>query len=170
MTKLPELQAKRKLYADAQTSPDPDAFPPVRREKPPKRGPGPDPAQGQGGAASCGRRDQRGAPGPPGAGAGRAAPEARLAAMDAKWWMIAQFDSAVVSMPDGASAAWYRRDKDEFGDLLRRTVDIHQRLYREWPALACRYRRSLPDIVSPEQWAKTFEAASPDATTDRERS
>ncbi len=37
LTKLPELQAKRKQYADAQTSPDPDAFPPVRREKPPKR-------------------------------------------------------------------------------------------------------------------------------------
>jgi galactofuranosylgalactofuranosylrhamnosyl-N-acetylglucosaminyl-diphospho-decaprenol beta-1,5/1,6-galactofuranosyltransferase len=80
--------------------------------------------------------------------------------MDAKWWMIAQFDSVVVSMPDGTSAAWYRRDKDEFGDLLRRTVEIHQRLYREWPALARHYQQALPDITSPEQWAKTFEASA----------
>ncbi len=92
-------------------------------------------------------------------------PEARLAAMDAKWWMIAQFDSVVVSMPDGTSASWYQRDRDEFGDLLRRTVEIHQRLYREWPALARRYRQALPDIVSPEQWAKTFEAAAGGVTT-----
>ena len=87
-------------------------------------------------------------------------PEARLAALDAKWWMIAQFDSVVVSMPDGASASWYHRDKDEFRDLLRRTVEIHQRLHREWPGLARRYRQALPDIVSPEQWAKTFESSS----------
>ena len=61
--------------------------------------------------------------------------------------MIAQFDSVVVSMPDGTSAAWYHRDKAEFQDLLRRTVEIHQRLYREWPALARRYRQAMPDIV-----------------------
>jgi galactofuranosylgalactofuranosylrhamnosyl-N-acetylglucosaminyl-diphospho-decaprenol beta-1,5/1,6-galactofuranosyltransferase len=66
----------------------------------------------------------------------------------------------VVSMPDGTSASWYHRDKDEFGDLLRRTVEIHQRLYREWPRLARDYRQALPDIVSPEQWAKTFEASA----------
>jgi galactofuranosylgalactofuranosylrhamnosyl-N-acetylglucosaminyl-diphospho-decaprenol beta-1,5/1,6-galactofuranosyltransferase len=41
-------------------------------------------------------------------------------------------------------------------------VDIHQRLYREWPSLARRYRQALPDIVSPEQWAKTFEISSGD--------
>jgi galactofuranosylgalactofuranosylrhamnosyl-N-acetylglucosaminyl-diphospho-decaprenol beta-1,5/1,6-galactofuranosyltransferase len=94
-------------------------------------------------------------------------PEARLAAMDAKWWMIAQFDSAVVSMPDGTSASWYRRDKDEFSSLLRRTVEVHQRLYREWPQLARQYRRALPDITSPEQWAKTF-AGEPSQTEERQ--
>ena len=77
--------------------------------------------------------------------------------MDAKWWMIAQFDSVVVSMPDGTSASWHQRDRAEFQDLLRRTIDIHQRLHREWPALARRYRQALPDIVSTDQWAKTFE-------------
>ena len=159
MTKLPALQAKRKQYADAQTTPDPEAFPPVRRQKPPKRGQDPTLPKSKPGqllaAVTSAVRQAR-----PVRALAERYPEARLAAMDAKWWMIAQFDSVVVSMPDGTSASWYRRDRDEFGDLLRRTVEIHQRLYREWPTLARRYRQALPDIVSPDQWSKTFEAAS----------
>ncbi|HYO38270.1 MAG TPA: glycosyltransferase [Nocardioidaceae bacterium] len=163
-TKLPQLQAKRRQYADAQTSADPDAFPTVRREKPPKRGQDPTLPKGRAGqlvaAATSAVRQLR-----PIRSLAERHPEARLAAMDARWWMIAQFDSVVVSMPDGTSASWYQRDKDEFGDLLRRTVEIHQRLYREWPALARRYRQALPEIVSPEQWAKTFEASARGTTT-----
>ena len=45
-------------------------------------------------------------------------------------------------------------------DLMRRTVEIHQRMYREWPELAQRYRDALPEITSPEQWRKTFDAAA----------
>jgi galactofuranosylgalactofuranosylrhamnosyl-N-acetylglucosaminyl-diphospho-decaprenol beta-1,5/1,6-galactofuranosyltransferase len=169
-TKLPQLQAMRKAYADAQTSADPDAFPPVRREKPPKRGQDPTLPKGKVGQTLAAVTSAVRQALPVRALAERF-PEARLAAMDAKWWMIAQFDSVVVSMPDGTSASWYRRDKDEFGDLLRRTVEIHQRLYREWPTLARHYRQALPDVVSPEQWAKTFEASGPDPdiNTDRER-
>jgi galactofuranosylgalactofuranosylrhamnosyl-N-acetylglucosaminyl-diphospho-decaprenol beta-1,5/1,6-galactofuranosyltransferase len=156
-TKLPQLQAMRKQYADARTSPDPDAFPPVRREKPPKKGQDPTLPKGRVGqlvaAATSAVRQTL-----PVRTLADRFPEARLAALDAKWWMIAQFDSVVVSMPDGASAAWYHRDKSEFGDLMRRTVEIHQRLYREWPSLARHYRQALPDVVSPEQWAKTFES------------
>ena len=156
LTKLPELQAKRKEYADAQTSPDPEAFPPVRREKPPKRGQDPTQPKGKLGqlvsAATAAVRQTR-----PVRELAARHPEAALAAMDAKWWMIAQFDSVVVSMPDGTSASWHQRDRAEFQDLLRRTIDIHQRLHREWPALARRYRQALPDIVSTDQWAKTFE-------------
>ncbi len=64
------------------------------------------------------------------------------------------------------------RHATEFRDLLRRTVEIHQRLHREWPALARRYRQALPDIVSPDQWAKTFEHSASrggDVTTQSER-
>jgi galactofuranosylgalactofuranosylrhamnosyl-N-acetylglucosaminyl-diphospho-decaprenol beta-1,5/1,6-galactofuranosyltransferase len=159
-TKLPQLQAKRREYADARTSPDPDAFPPVRREKPPKRGADPTLPKGRVGqlvaAATSAARQLL-----PIRSLAERYPEARLAAMDAKWWMIAQFDSVVVSMPDGTSASWYQRDRDEFGDLLRRTVEVHQRLHREWPALARRYREALPDLVSPEQWAATFDGTAP---------
>ena len=159
LTKLPELQAKRKQYADAQTTPDPEAFPDVRRKKPPKKGQDPTQPKGRAAqlvaAATSAVRQTR-----PVRALAERHPEARLAAMDAKWWMIAQFDSVVVSMPDGTSASWYQRDTEEFRDLLKRTVEIHQRLYREWPELARRYRAALPDIVSPDQWAKTFDISS----------
>jgi galactofuranosylgalactofuranosylrhamnosyl-N-acetylglucosaminyl-diphospho-decaprenol beta-1,5/1,6-galactofuranosyltransferase len=155
-TKLPALRELRSRYPDAQAEADPDAFPPAKRKKPPKRGQDPTLPKGRVGqlltAAVSAVRQVR-----PPRDLSSAFPEARLAAMDAKWWMITQFDSVVVSMPDGTSASWYRRDRGEFKDLLARTVEIHQRLYREWPELARRYRDALPDLVSPEQWSKTFD-------------
>ena len=158
-TKLPEIRELRKAYPDAQTDPDPDAFPPARRDKPPKKGQDPTLPKGRVGqlvsAATSAVRQAL----PKRELAGRF-PEARLAALDAKWWMISQFDSVVVSMPDGTSAAWYQRQPEEFRDLMRRTVEIHQRMYREWPELAQRYRDALPEITSPEQWRKTFDAAA----------
>ena len=158
-TKLPELRALRTQYADARTEADPDAFPGVRRKKPPKRGQDPTLPKGRIGqlvsAATSTVRQAR-----PIRDLAKRHPEARLAAMDAKWWMIAQFDSVVVSMPDGTSAAWLQRDQDEFKSLLARTIEIHQRLHREWPALSQRYRDALADITSPETWAKTFEASA----------
>ena len=37
-------------------------------------------------------------------------PEAEIMAQDAKWYRMARYDSAIVSMPDGTAAAFYRRD------------------------------------------------------------
>ena len=74
---------------------------------------------------------EQGPPAVPGVSRRRRSP-----AMDAKWYRLASYDSAVVSMPDGTSAALYQRDPEHFRDLLRRTVEIHERLYREWPQLA----------------------------------
>ncbi|CAN5230546.1 glycosyltransferase [soil metagenome] len=158
-TKLPEVRALRAEFADARLEPDPDAFPVVKREKPPKRGA--DPTLPKGRVAqlvTAGTSAVRQLL--PKRSLSTAHPEARLAAMDAKWWMIAQFDSVVVSSPDGSSTAWYHRDPDEFRDLFRRTVDIHQRLYREWPRLSAAYKQALPELTSAEQWSKTFDASS----------
>ena len=44
-------------------------------------------------------------------------------------------------------------------------MEIHQRLYREWPQLAQPYREALPEITSPEPWSKTFEASVADRET-----
>ena len=76
-------------------------------------------------------------------------PESAVPAMDARWFRLATLDSAVVSMPDGTSAALYQRDPELFRDLLRRTIEIHERLYREWPRLSQLYRDQLGEVTSP---------------------
>jgi galactofuranosylgalactofuranosylrhamnosyl-N-acetylglucosaminyl-diphospho-decaprenol beta-1,5/1,6-galactofuranosyltransferase len=39
-------------------------------------------------------------------------------------------------------------------------VEIHQRLYREWPRLVQLYRGQLDEITSPERWERTFAAST----------
>jgi galactofuranosylgalactofuranosylrhamnosyl-N-acetylglucosaminyl-diphospho-decaprenol beta-1,5/1,6-galactofuranosyltransferase len=83
-------------------------------------------------------------------------PEAELTAMDAKWYRLASYDSAIVSMNDGSSAALYRRDPERYKELLRKTIAIHAQLHREWPRLAAEYRAALAEITSPEAWEETL--------------
>ena len=160
-TTLPEIRAMRSEFQDGQSESDPDAFPQVRRKKPPKRGVDPTAPKGVVGqmvtAATSTVRQFR-----PRRELANDYPEASLAAMDAKWWKIAQFDSVIVSTPDGTSAMWYQRDKAEFQSLLSRTVAIHERFLREWPRLAKEYQKALPDITSVEAWRKTFADTMPD--------
>ncbi len=80
--------------------------------------------------------------------------------MDAKWYRLARYDSAIVSMNDGTSAALYRRDPEKFRELVSRTTEIHRRLYTEWPQLAARYRAALEEITSPEAWEQTFASST----------
>ena len=154
-TKLTEVRETAKTFSDAQLQADPDAFPPVRRKKPPRKG--------KDGTEIPGRLSQLVTAGlapirqlRPTRDLAREFPEAEILAMDAKWYRLARYDSAVVSMPDGTSAALYQRDPAKFRDLLRRTLEIHQQLHREWPELAEHYRSKLGEITSPETWAETF--------------
>jgi galactofuranosylgalactofuranosylrhamnosyl-N-acetylglucosaminyl-diphospho-decaprenol beta-1,5/1,6-galactofuranosyltransferase len=155
-TKLGEVNTFRRKFSDAQLQVDPDSFPPVRREKPPRRGKADNEIPGRlaqllaAGLAPI--RHLR-----PTRSLAREFPETELAAMDASWYRLVNYDSAIVSMNDGASAALYRRDPAEFRDLMRRTVLIHERFRREWPRLAAEYRAALGEITSPETWDKTFE-------------
>ena len=71
-------------------------------------------------------------------------------AVDAKWYRLGRYDSAIVSMNDGTSAALYQRDPVKFRELVRRTVEVHERLRREWPRLAEEYRAALGEVTSPE--------------------
>ena len=76
--------------------------------------------------------------------------------MDAKWYRLARYDSAIVSMNDGTSAALYRRDPARFRDLMRRTLALHERFRREWASVSAEYRAALDEITSPEAWEQTF--------------
>ena len=154
-TRLPEIRAFAKEFTDARLEADRDAFPAVRRKKPPRKG--------REGLTDPGKLRILLAAGmaplrhlKPVRELAREYPEAEIAAMDSDWYRIARYDSAVVSMPDGTSAALYQRDPERFRDLMRRTVLMHQRLRREWPDLAKRYRAALGDITSPAAWEETF--------------
>jgi galactofuranosylgalactofuranosylrhamnosyl-N-acetylglucosaminyl-diphospho-decaprenol beta-1,5/1,6-galactofuranosyltransferase len=154
-TKLAEVNAFRKTFTDARLEADPEAFPPVRRKKPPRKG--------KDGAAVPGRLSQLVTAGlspirqlrTP-RDLSREFPEAEVTAMDAKWYRLARYDSAVVSMNDGASAALYQRDPAKFRELVRRSVELHERLRREWPRLAEEYRSKLGEVTSPEAWDETL--------------
>ena len=153
--KLAEVNAFRKQFTDAQLQADPDAFPSVRRHKPPRKGKdGTEIPRRLSLLLSAGLMPLRQLK--PIRPLSREHPEAEIPAMDAQWYRIARFDSAVVSMPDGTSAAFYQRDPERFRDLVKRTVEIHQRLSREWPRLAEQYRAALPELTSPEAWEETF--------------
>ena len=155
-TKLGEVNAFRKQFSDAQLHADREDLPPVRRTKPPKKGR--DIVEVPGRLAqliSAGVAPVRHAIKSP-RELSREFPEAEIRAMDAKWWKLASYDSAVVSMNDGSSTALYRRDLPAFRELMKRTIAIHERYRREWPALAQRYRAALSEVTSPEAWEETF--------------
>ncbi len=154
-TRLGEVRALAKQFTDARLETERDAFPPVRKTKPPRKG-----------------RDDSGIPGrwaalltaglaplrqlKPPRPLSRRYPEAEVPAMDAQWYRLARYDSAVVSMNDGTSAALHQRDPAKYRELLAKTVEVHARLMAEWPALAKRYRAALPDVTSAEAWDETF--------------
>ncbi|MCW2782468.1 MAG: putative glycosyltransferase [Marmoricola sp.] len=164
-SKLPEVREFVKSFTDARLQVDPDSFPAVRRHKPPRKG--------KDGSEVPSRISQLITAGMaplrqlrPARELSRAHPEAEVPAMDAKWYRLARYDSAIVSMPDGTSAALYQRDPELFRDLMKRTIEIHQRFHREWPRLAALYRERLGDITSPETWEQTF-GVKVDGTVDR---
>jgi galactofuranosylgalactofuranosylrhamnosyl-N-acetylglucosaminyl-diphospho-decaprenol beta-1,5/1,6-galactofuranosyltransferase len=155
-SRLGEVREFVKGFTDAQLRKDPDSFPPIRREKPPKRGK----AEGM---EIPGRLAQMITAGlaplrhlTPARRMSREFPEAELTAMDAKWYRLAKYDSVIVSMNDGTSAALYQRDPEKYRELLRKTLEIHARLRREWPRLAAEYRTQLAEVTSPEAWDETF--------------
>jgi galactofuranosylgalactofuranosylrhamnosyl-N-acetylglucosaminyl-diphospho-decaprenol beta-1,5/1,6-galactofuranosyltransferase len=154
-TRLGEVNAFRKQFSDAQLHAEREAFPPVRRQKPPRKGK--DTAEVPSRISqliSAGLQPLRQLR--PARSLSREFPEAEIRAADAKWYRLASYDSAVVSMNDGTSAALYRRDPEHFRDLMKRTIAVHERYRREWPRLAQEYRSKLAEVTSLEAWDETF--------------
>ncbi|WP_372735733.1 glycosyltransferase [Nocardioides sp.] len=154
-TRLAEVNAHRKQFTDAQLHADRDDLPEVRRTKPPRKGkdiaevPSRVSQLITAGLAPL-RHFKAARP------LSREYPEAEVRAMDAKWYRLASYDSAIVSMNDGTSAALYRRDPEKFRELVKKTTQLHEALRREWPRLAAEYREKLGEITSPEAWDETF--------------
>jgi galactofuranosylgalactofuranosylrhamnosyl-N-acetylglucosaminyl-diphospho-decaprenol beta-1,5/1,6-galactofuranosyltransferase len=154
-SKLGEVRAYRAEQDDAKVVKDPMGFPPVKRLKPPKRGKEPTAPRGAVGrvltAASGAARQLRSVK-----PTSRRFPEATVPAMDARWWLLSQFDSAVVSTADGTGAAWYKRDRERFNDIMRRSVLLHQQLLTRWNSLAAEYRQAVSEITGPDAWSGTW--------------
>jgi galactofuranosylgalactofuranosylrhamnosyl-N-acetylglucosaminyl-diphospho-decaprenol beta-1,5/1,6-galactofuranosyltransferase len=157
-SKLAEVREVMKGFQDARIQGDPDAFPPPRRAKPRKKvdlNVVPSlPARLASAALGVVRQAR------PPRSLSREHPEAVIPAMDAKWYRLATMDSAVVTMKDQTGAVFYQRDPEQFRALLTRSLELHERLYRQWPSLSARYRDQLPTITSPERWAQTFAETS----------
>jgi galactofuranosylgalactofuranosylrhamnosyl-N-acetylglucosaminyl-diphospho-decaprenol beta-1,5/1,6-galactofuranosyltransferase len=154
-TALPEIRAMVQGYDDATYLSDPSELPEVKRHKLPRKGKEPSPViSGKAATVQALLQPLRQLRKP--RELAQTHPEAEIMAQDAKWHKIGRYDSALVTLPDQSSAAFYRRDRERFSSQMRRTVEIHRRLYAEWDELAERYRAALADITSPEAWAETF--------------
>jgi len=154
-SKLAEVRAFRATQDDAVVERDPQAFPQVKRLKPPKKGKDPTAPRntfGKAVTAAAGTARQL----VPVRPTSRKNPEARVPALDLHWWLLSQFDSAVVSSADGVGASWYKRDRERFLDLMRRSADLHQRLWRDWERLQREYRVALQEVTSPQAWLPTW--------------
>jgi galactofuranosylgalactofuranosylrhamnosyl-N-acetylglucosaminyl-diphospho-decaprenol beta-1,5/1,6-galactofuranosyltransferase len=156
LKRLPELRELRKGYDDSRSKNDLDLFPTAGRKKPPRRGKEPTApktraARAKTMALSAARQVL------PVRAMAKERPEANVPHIDLKWWLLAQFDSALVSSADGSAASWYKRDPALFRDLLARSMAVHSRLLKEWPALVEQYRAALPELASPDTWKSTFD-------------
>ena len=162
-TIVPEVRALRSHFDDAVVEKDPDAFPMVRRQKLPRRGEDlgyPKTVVGRIAMAAKGSVKQV----LPVKAASKVNPEARVPWTEARWWMLSQFDSAVVSNSDGSGASWYHRDPARFRELLARSIVLHRRLRREWDELQDEYQAHVGEVVSSEAWARTFGIAGREAS------
>ncbi|TPW73564.1 glycosyltransferase [Schumannella sp. 10F1B-5-1] len=85
-----------------------------------------------------------------------ARPQAAVPFNDARWWIIGHYDSVIVTNAEGSGHIWYRRDRKRFFQLTREAWKLRRRIQKQWPELSRRYREALPDIVSVEQWKRSF--------------
>ncbi len=87
-------------------------------------------------------------------------PEVSVPNSMAKWWLLANVDSALVSNAEGSGVWFYHRNRGEFMKLALTSYRLHRRLRRRWERLAKVYRRALPDVVSPDAWSRIFNQKS----------
>ena len=154
-SKLKEIRTFRASQNDATISKDPLAFPPVKLLKPPKRGKDPTEPGGLLGryvAAGTGVVRQF----LPVRATSKINPEARVPALDVRWWLLSRFDSAIVSTADEVGASWYKRDRTRSAAIMRRSVALHQQLVRRWDELSHEYRDAVPEVTDPKAWIETW--------------
>lgn len=154
-TKLPEIRGMAAEFADAVNKKDQDQYPEVQIDKPPRKGrPFSEP-----------RRlmlpvwtvktlaKQLLKPTRPQSAEN---PQAVIPHLDAKWWRLSAYDSALVSNAEGTQVAWYKRDPRQVREMLGEAVTAHLELHRRWNELRDQYRAAQTQITSFAAWEQTF--------------
>lgn len=154
--RLPQINALRSEYPDAQLKEDFDDFPHPRISK------GPHPSANAGipakkdlipWALKTVIRQLVRKPDP----SSEQYPQTVLAHKDNRWWRTAGYDSIIVTNAEGTGASWYRRDPAKLRAMMAESSRLHAKIYREWESLAARYQAAVPQITSYQAWRETFE-------------
>lgn len=154
-TKVSQVRDIRSAFTDAQVKPDRSAFPSsdmgmLPNEVVRRRG-GFNPLKKAVIGVNAIRKQFRGA-----RPSASERPQIDIPFAAARWWTIAQYDSALVSNSDGSGYSFYKRDPEFFITNLKATWALHQELKDSWAELAEQYRTALPKITGIDQWADTW--------------
>jgi len=167
-TTMPQLRALTKEFSDAQYQADPDAYPPVSRLAKPKfkksKPKPPNPVTLVPWTMKTLVRQML----PPDQKA-QESPEAAISHANSKFYVLSQYDSALVTKADGSGAAWYHRDPKQLRSLMARSAAARSQLALNWDRLRKEYQEALPEVVSMEAWEKTFGIAPGESSPQTQR-
>ena len=154
-TKLPEIRSMAASFDDASAKKDPDLYPPIHQHKPPRKGrPFTQPHRLLLPAWTAKTlAKQLLAPPKPRA---EQNPQAAIPHLDAKWWRLSAYDSALVSNAEGTQVSWYKRDPRQVREMLAEALTAHVALHRGWNDLSARYREASARLASFDAWEATF--------------
>lgn len=71
-----------------------------------------------------------------------------LSSTDARWWRLANLNSALVSNAEGSGAWRYQRDAKHYRRALAESIALHAELIRRWASLSREYRSSSRTCLS----------------------
>ncbi|MGH3621961.1 MAG: glycosyltransferase [Sciscionella sp.] len=84
-------------------------------------------------------------------------PQMNVPTEKALWFLLGNLDSATVTLPDGGSVSFRRRDPKVFRALGLRVFRDYWRLARKWSAMKQAYRAALPELTSIDAWRKVYQ-------------
>ncbi|WP_114855584.1 glycosyltransferase [Brachybacterium sp. YJGR34] len=165
--RLPEIRAMAADFDDAVAKKDQDLYPAVHVDKPPRKGrPFTQPRRLMLPAWTV-KTLAKQLLAPPTARAAEH-PQAAIPHLDAKWWRLSAYDSALVSNAEGTQVSWYKRDPRQVRQMLSEAITAHVELHRRWNELRTQYRAACERITSFAEWERTF-AENPAPVRERDR-
>ncbi|WP_422115089.1 glycosyltransferase [Brachybacterium sp. UNK5269] len=166
-TKLPEIRQMAADFADAAAKKDQDLYPPVHVDKPPRKGrPFTQPRRLMlpvWTAKTLAKQLVK-----PTRARAEENPQAVIPHLDAKWWRLSAYDSALVSNAEGTQVSWYKRDPKQVRTMLTEAITAHVQLHRRWNELRDSYRAATEQITSFAAWERTF-VDNPAPVRERDR-